>query len=157
MIIEKNLYEKIQGIIPIACVDLIIVNEAGKVLLARRTNQPAQGEWWFPGGRVHYLETRVSAAVRKLKEECSLKATQMGELGTFDVILDGVGDRSKLHFITTVFIASVGSTDAFILEEQNSTAEWRLPADWLKLTLDPFVEQALTIFSENHLNIKDEL
>jgi colanic acid biosynthesis protein WcaH len=148
MIIEKNLYAQIKNIMPIPCVDIIIVNQDGRILLAKRTNQPAQGEWWFPGGRIHYLETRKVAAVRKLQEECSLEAEKLVELGTFDVITDDLCTGNKSHGITTVFIASMGPNTAFILDEQNSVAKWLLPLDWLKLDLHPFIQQVLTIISQ---------
>ena len=109
MIIDKHLFEQIRGAMPIPSVDLVVVNNGGEVLLARRTMEPAYGEWWFPGGRVHYLETRLSAAVRKLREECGVESTQWGELGTFDVILTGLRDGKKAHGITTVFVARVGT------------------------------------------------
>lgn len=146
MIINNDLYQQILQAMPIPCVDLLVVNDKGEVLLAKRTNMPAQREWWFPGGRIHYLETRIDAAVRKLKEECGLEAVQPGELGTFDVIVERSEDGSKSHAITTVFVARV-EADAFItLDAQNSAAEWRLPLDWLKLKLNPFIERALADF-----------
>lgn len=146
MIIEKNLYQQIQNVIPIPCVDLIVVNDRGEILLARRTNEPAQGEWWFPGGRVHYLETRLDAAVRKLREECGLEAIHLVELGTFDVFVERPDNGNKSHAITTVFVASIGTNIFITLDAQNSEAEWRLPMGWLELKLSHFIEQALTIF-----------
>ena len=46
MIINKELYQQIVQVIPIACVDLVVVDDVGQVLLAKRTNEPAIGEWW---------------------------------------------------------------------------------------------------------------
>ena len=69
MIINKDIYQQIVKVMPISCVDLVVVDDYGQVLLARRTNEPAKGEWWFLGGRVHFLENRVDAAVRRLREE----------------------------------------------------------------------------------------
>ena len=154
MILENNFYQQIKNAIPIPCVDLIIVNDDGKILLAKRTNEPARSEWWFPGGRVHYLEKRRDAAVRKLREECGLEAVQLVELGTFDVLVDSPDDN-KSHSITTVFVAMVGANTTFTLDAQNSEAEWRLPLDWLKLQLNPFIEQTLNIFAKRTLNLID--
>lgn len=133
---------------PIPCVDLIIVNNSGEILLGKRANEPARGEWWFPGGRVHYLETRADAAVRKLREECDLEADQLIELSTFDVIVDESDHGNQSHGITTVFVARVGKNTAFKLDIQNSEAEWRLPLDWMKVKLNPFIEQALAVFAK---------
>ena len=137
---------------PIPCVDLVIVDNEGKILLAKRKNEPAIGEWWFPGGRIHYLETRLVAAARKLKEECRLETDQLlDEIGTFDVVVDRSDGGNKSHAITTVFVAKVGANTAFVLDEQNSTAEWRLPLDWMKFEVNPFIEKILTIFAKYHV------
>lgn len=148
MIIDKDLYRQIVQVMPISCVDLIVTNDYGQVLLARRRNEPAMGEWWFPGGRVHYLETRVDAAMRKLREECGLESDQLVELGAFDVIVESSDNGSKLHGITTLYSARVGGDQTFILDSQNSEAEWRLPLEWLKLELHPFIQRSLTAFSK---------
>ena len=155
MIINNRLYQQIVRVIPIPCVDIIVLDDYGQVLLARRVNEPAVGEWWFPGGRVHYLETRADAAVRKLREECDLEVVKLVELGTFDVIVDRSDDDNKSHSITTVFVAMVGANTTFTLDAQNSEAEWRLPLDWLKLQLNPFIEQTLNIFAKRTLNLID--
>ena len=148
MIIDKDLYRQIVRVMPISCVDLVVANDCGQVLLAKRMNEPAMGKWWFPGGRVHFLETRVHAAARKLREECGLEADQLVELGTFDVIVERSDDDSKSHAITTLYYAKVGRHQTFTLDSQNSDAKWRLPLEWLKLELNPFVKQGLITFNK---------
>jgi colanic acid biosynthesis protein WcaH len=147
MIIDKDLYRQIVQIIPISCIDLVVANDDGQVLLAKRTNEPAIGEWWFPGGRVHYLETRVDAAFRKLREECRLESDQLVELGTFDVIVERSDNSGKSHSITTLYFARVGQHQKFTLDSQNSEAEWRLPREWLNLELHPFIQRGLETFT----------
>lgn len=152
MIIDEILYQQIVRVMPIPCVDLVVVNDLGHLLLLKRTNEPARDEWWFPGGRVHYLETRIDAAARKLREECGLEVIELVELDTFDVILERLDNGSKLHGITTVYIAKVSSL-SITLDEQNSDAEWRFPFDWLKHQLNPFVEKAISAFVEYNKTI----
>ena len=74
MVVPEPLYQQIWPIMPIACVDVVAHDGDGRVLLLCRAEEPAKGQWWFPGGRVHHMETRADAAARKLKEECSLAA-----------------------------------------------------------------------------------
>ena len=148
MIINKKLYQQIVQVMPIPCVDLIVADDHGQILLARRTNEPVIGKWWFPGGRVHYLETRVDAAVRKLREECGLESDQLVELGTFDVILERSDNGSKLHGITTLYYAKVSRSQTLTLDSQNSEAQWCLPAEWLTLELHPFIQHSLDIFTK---------
>ena len=66
--IEEILYNKIIDVIPIICVDGFIIKDS-KILLLKRTNYPALGEWWVPGGRVLKNESLDSAIIRKIKDE----------------------------------------------------------------------------------------
>jgi len=139
MHIPQNIYAQIVRLMPIPCVDLLVKDEDGSVLLIKRANEPAKGQWWFPGGRVHFLETREQAAKRKLKEECGLEAFQMKEIGTYDVILDMFGDEKPRHGITSLFYVSVRKKAEIILDAQSLAAEWHLQEDWLKVNLHQFV------------------
>jgi colanic acid biosynthesis protein WcaH len=40
---------------PLISIDLIVENESGEFLLGKRTNRPAQGYWFVPGGRVQKM------------------------------------------------------------------------------------------------------
>ena len=145
MVIPEKLYQKIIEVMPVPCVDLLVTDKLGKVLLLKRKNEPAKGQWWFPGGRVHFLETRVQAASRKLKEECGLEALQMKEVGTYDVILDMPDDASQSHGITTLFHISVRQQSDIILDTQSLASDWRMPDEWLSDSLHFFIKQAITI------------
>jgi ADP-ribose pyrophosphatase YjhB (NUDIX family) len=72
MIIPEDLYSQILKVTPIPCVDLVVQNEYGEVLLLKCANEPARRAWGFPGVRVHFGETRLEAAERKFIEECGL-------------------------------------------------------------------------------------
>ena len=71
MFIEDNLYKEILKSMPILCVDLLILHE-DKCLLLLRDNEPAKGQYWFPGGRVNKGELIAEACVRKTKMETGL-------------------------------------------------------------------------------------
>ena len=120
-----------------------------KILLIKRANEPAKGQWWFPGGRVHYLETRSQAASRKLREECGLESSSLAELGTFDVILEMPHEKSARHGITTLFQVEVGTQINFILNAYCLEADWRLPKEWLSEELHFFIRRNLTMLVEN--------
>ena len=144
MIIPEQLYKKIIKVMPVPCVDLLITNTQGKVLLVKRKNEPAKGQWWFPGGRVYFGETRQAAAIRKLKEECGLVAEDVTEIGTYDVILDIPNMKGLSHGITTLFSVDVGENPPLVLDPQNLEAEWRTSKDWLQETLHFFISRNLT-------------
>jgi 8-oxo-dGTP diphosphatase len=68
----------------IPCVGAIVVDAAGRVLLVRRANPPAQGTWSIPGGRVEPGERAEDAVVRELAEETGLRGEIEREVGTVE-------------------------------------------------------------------------
>jgi 8-oxo-dGTP diphosphatase len=56
----------------VPCVGAIVVDDAGRLLLIRRGNPPAQGQWSLPGGRVEVGETHEAAVLRELREETGM-------------------------------------------------------------------------------------
>ena len=50
---------------PLVSIDLIVRDAGGRVLLGRRTNEPARGCWFVPGGRIHKDE-RIATAFRRI-------------------------------------------------------------------------------------------
>jgi colanic acid biosynthesis protein WcaH len=146
MRIPDEIYKKVVRAMPIPCVDLVVSNRAGEILLVRRTNEPARGQWWFPGGRVHLGETREVAARRQLFEECGLQATDVEELWTCDVILPVESDARISHGITTLYTVSVGASSRVILDKQASEFAWQKPSIWRKEPLHPLMAEILFRF-----------
>ena len=64
---------------PIACVGGLAYDEAGRLLLVQRANEPGRGLWSVPGGRVEPGEDDAAALVREMWEETGLRVTP-GEL-----------------------------------------------------------------------------
>jgi ADP-ribose pyrophosphatase YjhB (NUDIX family) len=148
MVVSEELYSRILRVMPIPCVDLLVVDDAGGVLLLRRRNEPAAAQWWFPGGRVFFGELRRDAAKRKLEEECGLLSTQFQEIGTFDILLDS-GPNQRCHAITTLFSVNVTSAHNLRLDSQSSEACWLTPEKWLGRELHPFVSKRLGEISKS--------
>lgn len=149
MIIEQELYDQILRVMPIPCVDLLVTDDSGRVLLVKRINEPSKGQWWFPGGRVFFGETRDEAARRKLFEECGLVAVSVQELGTFDLLLPTGVNGQISHGITTLFAITVGNGNHVTMDDQSSHAEWRTPEDWRSETLHDFVRTHLILEKNN--------
>jgi 8-oxo-dGTP diphosphatase len=94
---------------PVPTVDIIIQAvhpESGErgIILIERKNPPFG--WALPGGFVDYGETVEQAAVREAKEETCLDVRLIRQ---FHVYSDPARD-SRLHTITTVFIAEADGT-----------------------------------------------
>jgi len=142
MWVSEELYSQILQVMPIPCVDLLVEDAAGNVLLLLRKNEPAAGQWWFPGGRVLFGELRRDAAKRKLEEECGLHSTQFWEVGTFDILFDLMPGEG-VHSITTLFRVQVERERSLRLDHQSYEACWLFPREWLGRGLHPFVRQRL--------------
>ncbi len=75
---------------PVRCVGAVVTDEAGRLLLVRRANEPGRGLWSLPGGRVEPGETDAEALAREVAEETGL-AVRVGRLvgrvriGSYDV------------------------------------------------------------------------
>ena len=140
MRISQDLYDRITGVFPRPCSDILIRNASGKVLLMFRANQPFKGQWWFPGGRVHFNETRVDAAIRKLHEECAISTTvSMSDLGTHDLFFSA--DDRDYHDITTLFQVNVPDNTKVTMDSQASDFGWFDPDDCGPLKLHSYVQQ----------------
>jgi 8-oxo-dGTP diphosphatase len=61
--------------IRIGCVGAVIQDQAGRLLLIRRRNEPGAGLWSLPGGRIEPGESDQQAIVREVREETSLVVT----------------------------------------------------------------------------------
>lgn len=142
MEIPEVLYDEIRRKMPIPCVDLIPFDDVGRVLLLRRANSPAKGEWWFPGGRIWVGETRQEAVDRKLLEEVGLRASEKRELGTFDLIFRNEVGMISSHGITTLFLVLVAVAPV-IFDDQSVDYRWLTPAQWLSRPLHVFIRSSL--------------
>jgi 8-oxo-dGTP diphosphatase len=59
----------------VPCVGAIIKDEAGRLLLIRRRNEPGAGLWSLPGGRIEAGESDEQAVIREIREETGLVVT----------------------------------------------------------------------------------
>lgn len=62
--LDKETFKIIVASTPLVSIDLIIRNSCNQVLLGLRTNRPAQGFWFVPGGRIGKDETFEQAFLR---------------------------------------------------------------------------------------------
>src|SRR5665647_1832421 len=69
--ISSALYDQIVRLMPIPSVEAVIVMN-GSLLFLRRKNNPASGQWWFAGGRIHKGESFEETLHREVKEETGL-------------------------------------------------------------------------------------
>jgi len=143
--IPTEQYNQIIEVLPILCVDVIIMNRRGEYLVIKRANEPRKGEWWVIGGRLLKGETLEQAVVRKVWEETSLKVETLHPIGYYEAVSqeNPFGLAPRLHAVSVVFSAVVDDGLPIRLDDQSM--DWRyskeLPADF---RIKPFVEPQVT-------------
>ncbi|MCL6282833.1 NUDIX hydrolase [Ruegeria sp. 2012CJ41-6] len=102
---------------------LAVVLRDGKVLLARRRNNPDAGLWGFPGGHVEWGETVLAAATRELREETGIHAEPIDYLTNLDLLQHGEDGNVELHYLLVgVACRYVGGT--LQAADDVSDAQW---------------------------------
>jgi len=110
--IPLTLYKLIVDLIPIASVEAIISKD-NSLLLLRRQNSPAKGQWWFPGGRIRKGETFEEALYREVKEETGLEVIKSKLVNVYSRIFD------KRHDISIAYLCKCKG-DKIILNNEHS-------------------------------------
>lgn len=95
--IADGLFDEIVKRLPIASVDAVVVVD-GALLLLKRKNSPAKGEWWLPGGRIHRGESFEETVRREVKEETGLEVRSQRLIGVYSRVFP------ERHDITIAFI-----------------------------------------------------
>ncbi|GBC59803.1 hypothetical protein DENIS_0744 [Desulfonema ishimotonii] len=88
---DRPIYE---NPVPAAC--LILLDEADRLLLVRRSIEPKLGWWCLPGGFMEMGETPEQTALRELKEETGLE-------GHIDHIVGAASNASRLYGTVALF------------------------------------------------------
>jgi mutator protein MutT len=136
MFIQEKTYETITSLMPIPAVEAIIINSKNDLLLLKRNNAPAKGEWWFPGGRIRKGETFFQTLSREVKEETGLEVKVLGFIGVYERIFP------ERHDIPIVFLCRCRDDQNVILNSEHSDYKF----------LD-----ATKAFSESHQMLKEVL
>ena len=105
---------------PQPCVDLVVEYDGG-ILLTRRQNEPAKGEWFWPGSRLYKGERLDDAAQRVAREELGLDSVTVKRLGISEHFwdessVDGVDSR---HTIPVVYRVTPDADQPITLDSQH--------------------------------------
>ena len=122
---------------PLISIDLIVVDDRGRVLLGRRVNRPALGAWFVPGGRIHKDESLGGAFSRIVREELGLENQTQNTAcfrGVFEHHYDenfaGAADIST-HYIVLGYMLVLREAAPVGRLEQHSHYVWMTPSELL--------------------------
>ena len=145
--IELDTYKIILDLMPIICVDAVVLSNKG-VLFLKRRNEPAKNEWWFPGGRLQKNERLEVAVVRKIQEECNIKVNLEKFLGVSQTIFETGMYNIQTHTVNFTFLLTTDDTDIQIDKDHESYI-WSFEFNKLNLNTD-----ILDILKNNNINDK---
>ncbi|WP_088320974.1 NUDIX hydrolase [Kineosporia sp. R_H_3] len=122
----------------VPCVGALVYDDAGRILLVRRANPPAQGLWSVPGGRVEPGEDGARAVVREVAEETGLVVEAGRLVGS---VLRDAPDGS-VYVIDDYACRVTGG--ALAAGDDAADAGWFSAADLVALPTSPGLVEALT-------------
>lgn len=108
--------------VPIVSVDLVIEHSGG-VILGRRENEPAKGEWFVPGGRVQKFESLTDAVHRIAREELGIDVTIRRQLGVYEHMYDesDVSEGNGKHYVANAYVVQVTGESSLSADEQHDS------------------------------------
>lgn len=116
---------------PLISIDLIVENARGEFLLGKRTNRPAQGFWFVPGGRVQKDEPLAAAFERLTQAELGLRLplTAGAFYGVWQHFYDDnfSGSDFSTHYIVLGFRLKVDQADLALPDAQHEAYRWLTP------------------------------
>jgi 8-oxo-dGTP diphosphatase len=109
---------------PALTTDCVIFDNAGRVVLIRRKNEPFKGSYALPGGFVDIGETVEAACRREVREEVGI---ELGGLSLIGVYSDPKRDP-RGHTVSAAYLALLPGAVAPRAGSDAEGAEW--VADW---------------------------
>jgi ADP-ribose pyrophosphatase len=100
-----------------------VVFKDRRVLLVRRGQAPAKGQWAIPGGSVRLGETLQQAAEREILEETGIRIRATSPVLTFDTIERDENGRIRFHYVI-VDLAAEYISGTLVAGDDADEARW---------------------------------
>lgn len=128
MYLPKEIFQTVISSTPLISIDLVIRNKQGQYLLGYRTNKPAQGYWFVPGGRILKDEPKDKAFSRLVLNEIGIELDieSANFQGVFEHFYDDYvfGDDVSTHYVVLAYQIDVDINLSDLPSEQHSQYKW---------------------------------
>jgi len=116
-----------------------------KVLLGLRNGKSNPGFWEFPGGKLEYRESPLSAVVRETKEETNLDVKASKDLGYRNVLIN-----DKHYLVLYYFVEMLNDSEDYNNNEPDKHSEFL----WFDLDNlpSPLLDGVLSVIKSLELN-----
>jgi colanic acid biosynthesis protein WcaH len=124
--VPEEQFAEFLATMPQVCVE-VMVSRGDAALVARRTAEPAAGEYFWPGGRLYKGEPLDDAARRVAREELGIDVELLDRLGVYEHFWDvssveGVDSR---HTVNVVYrVRPVEADPGIELDGQHDDYRW---------------------------------
>jgi colanic acid biosynthesis protein WcaH len=133
--LRKDEFSFIARHAPLVSIDLIIRDPEENVLVGLRSNEPARGTYFVPGGVIRKNETIEQACTRILAAEVGVAApyTDATFRGVFEHFYDesAFDSDSGTHYVVIAHEFALDHRPAVVKDEQHSDMRWMSVADLL--------------------------
>ena len=139
--LSRDTFRTIVDTTPLISIDLLVRDSAGRILVGKRVNRPAQGFWFVPGGRILKNETIAQAFLRLTEAELAQKidissARYLGLYEHFyeDSIFSDEGTAVSTHYVVNGFEIHLAEGQKSLPYEQHNEYRWMTEGDFMKDT-----------------------
>ncbi len=112
---------------PIIGIGVVIVSK-GKIVMAKRANDPGRGKWTIPGGIVELGESIKTTVIREAKEETCLDVADPQLIDVVEAVTLDEEKKIKYHYVIADYFVKVKG------------GELKAESDVLELRWVPFEE-----------------
>jgi GDP-mannose mannosyl hydrolase len=119
---------------PLVSIDVIIRDPGRSVLVGLRTNEPAKGKWFVPGGVIRKYERLADAFARIVKDEIGINASIIDAkfIGVYEHLYDNnvFGQEGfGTHYIVLAHVLNLDRRPDIVSDEQHSGFRWMTPTE----------------------------
>lgn len=128
LMLERQDFMRLVKNAPLFAIDLVVLNEKDQLLLGKRLNPPAKGDWFVPGGRVFKNEPLAKAFERITAAELgrSFSYNQSIFLGLFEHFYPEsvFGDQVSTHYINATHLLKLKNEELEPPKDQHQSYRW---------------------------------
>lgn len=132
--LSKSEFKEVVRNTPLVSIDLIIENKEGDILLGWRSNSPAKGFWFVPGGRI-FKDEPLDLAFKRIAETetgCKLAMEDAIFLGVYQHLYPNENFTGEedfgTHYIVLAYRVKIENFPDKLPQEQH-TDYWRASLD----------------------------
>lgn len=130
--LPKEVFATVVANAPLISIDLIVEDPHGAILLGLRSNPPAKGFWFVPGGRIRKDESLDAAFGRIAQDELGLHSQRNPQAlaGVYEHFYDVNFNDTKhasTHYVVLAYRLRISPDELQLPHQQHSRYQWMHP------------------------------